>query len=1222
MSTPLRLLVIEDRPRDAELVIEELRRAEFEPEWVLVQTREAFLTQLEELPDVILADYNLPQFSGLEAIRLIQEQGLDIPLIVVSGTIGEDKAVECIQQGAADYLLKDRLARLGPAVSRALAEKEVRASRREAQEALRQSEERFRRLAENAPDVIYRWRISPPGLDYVSPAVYPLTGYSPEEFMSQPDLLLQVAHPEDRSIVQQMMGGKRPHVQVAFRVIHREGKIVWLERRSVPVLNENGHLIAAEGIIRDITDRVMAEAAQRESLARLSAFAKALPDLSFILDQDGTHIEVIAREDLLLINPAEQLLGRRLHDVLPTPQADLILSAVRETIRTSVTQIVEYDLDVVAGHRWLEGRLARMDSAPGEGERVVLVSRDITDRKLAEQAIRESEERFRQVVENIDEVFWLYDMLADQYLYIGPGFDKIWGVSRETIHSRGDYEALIYPGDQTVTQALIKGIDVPTGCEYRIVRPDGEIRWIGSHSEPIRDAEERIVRLAGIAQDITERKQAEKALEERARQLVLINQIGRHITNVIELDLLLERTATLIQQNFGYDHVGIFMAAPDQNELLLRAKAGDYATRFPAGHRMKIGQGMIGWVAQHGERILANDVSTEPRFYNPLSEDITRAELDVPIKASGELLGVLGVQSRHVNAFTDNDIVVIETLADQVAIAIDNARLFATERDQRSFAEALADSASALNTTLDLNEVLNRILDNVGRVLPHDAMTIMLVEGGVATVACHAGYAERGLADAIAHTQFVIRDVRDFVQMADSGHSIYVEDTLEFPGWVSTEATAWVRSSIGAPIRYGGDLLGFINLNSAMPNFFHQDHAARLQAFADQAATAIRNAMLYQELESYSEFLEQAVEERTAQLRATTNRVETILSSVGDALIVLHLDGRIQQVNPAFERQTGYSVVEAELQDYFELLGLDFGSKGDYLGALEGLKPGEVWQHQATVQRKDGSAYEADFTFAPVRDDAGSIRLLVVSIRDITPLKAAQRAKDEFVANVSHELRTPITGIKLSYSLLSMNPERRDVYMERMGREINRLNELIEDLLRLTRLEQGRVELALGSVDLNTLGSQLVDDRTPVAETRQLSLTFEAEPGLEPVTADAGLLGQAVSVLLTNSINYTSAGGKIVVKVVERTELGKRWSGLSVSDTGPGITPDEQPKLFTRFYRGAAGRASGAPGTGLGLSIARQIVERHSGKLELYSQGIPGKGTTFTIWLPVGEARP
>src|SRR5690349_3018339 len=112
MTTPLRLLMLEDRARDAELLIAELQSAGFEPDWVRVQTRQEFIAELTKQPDLILADYNLPQFSGLEAVRIVKEQGANIPLIIVSGTVGEDRAVECLKEGAADYLLKDRLARL------------------------------------------------------------------------------------------------------------------------------------------------------------------------------------------------------------------------------------------------------------------------------------------------------------------------------------------------------------------------------------------------------------------------------------------------------------------------------------------------------------------------------------------------------------------------------------------------------------------------------------------------------------------------------------------------------------------------------------------------------------------------------------------------------------------------------------------------------------------------------------------------------------------------------------------------------------------------------------------------------------------------------------------------------------------------------------------------------------------------------------------------------
>ena len=108
------------------------------------------------------------------------------------------------------------------------------------------------------------------------------------------------------------------------------------------------------------------------------------------------------------------------------------------------------------------------------------------------------------------------------------------------------------------------------------------------------------------------------------------------------------------------------------------------------------------------------------------------------------------------------------------------------------------------------------------------------------------------------------------------------------------------------------------------------------------------------------------------------------------------------------------------------------------------------------------------------------------------------------------------------------------------------------------------------------------------------------------------LLGQAISIILTNALTYTPEGGTVTMNLVRKPEQ----VGIIISDSGPGITPEDQEKLFVRFYRGAAGRQSGSPGTGLGLSIAQEIIERHHGTIEVESIGIPGEGTTFTIWLP------
>lgn len=168
-----------------------------------------------------------------------------------------------------------------------------------------------------------------------------------------------------------------------------------------------------------------------------------------------------------------------------------------------------------------------------------------------------------------------------------------------------------------------------------------------------------------------------ETLAQRAAQLVLINEIGKQIVSVLELNVLLERAVQLIQKHFDYHHVGLFTIDLIQGELIMRAVAGDLADRYPPSHHLRFNQGMVGWVGEHGEKLLANDVEHEPRYVNLYPDVVfTRSELTVPLRVGKKLLGVLDVQSPQRNAFDDNDLLVIETLADQIAIAIENARLY------------------------------------------------------------------------------------------------------------------------------------------------------------------------------------------------------------------------------------------------------------------------------------------------------------------------------------------------------------------------------------------------------------------------------------------------------------------------------------------------------------------------------------------------------------------
>ncbi len=540
------------------------------------------------------------------------------------------------------------------------------------------------------------------------------------------------------------------------------------------------------------------------------------------------------------------------------------------------------------------------------------------------------------------------------------------------------------------------------------------------------------------------------------------------------------------------------------------------------------------------------------------------------------------------------------------------------EYEQRMLAEALRDTAAALNSTIHLDEVLDRILANVGQVVPHDASDIILLDGKKVHIVRTRGYHPAGPEGSQPGRLTELSDSELLSEIARSEHSLVAPSLATPPPWVSLPGPAVTHSYVGAPIVLVGRLNGFINLYSGTAGFFTDEHAERLKAFADQAAVAIENARLYEELEAYSGFLMQAIDDRTAQLRETKERVEAILNNSSDAILLLDENASIRTTNAAFSHLLGYLADEIYGESPLMVIKPEQAGLLDQ-ALVEAAASGRAGRAEVTAQRKDGSTFDADIAISPIKSGDGRVvQGIVCSLRDISALKEVERMKDAFVSNVSHELRTPVTSLKLFLGLLDSAPaEERAEIQDILRRETDRLHRIIEDVLRLARLDQGRVALELAPVDVNALVESYASDRAPMAEQRGLSVAVELEPGLPPVLADEGLLSQVVNVLLSNAINYTPEGGRITLRTCAAPLNGARRVGFSVSDSGLGLAPGEREHIFERFFRGQAGRDSGRPGTGLGLAIAREIVERHGGTIEVESEA--GVGSTFMVYLPAGE---
>jgi len=531
----IKVLVVEDSEDDVLLVMRELKKGGYHPEYDRIETADAMTKAIQEKEwDLILCDYNMPNFNAPAALHLLHEVNIDIPVIIVSGTIGEEKAVECMRLGARDYIMKGNYSRFCPIIARELEESKIRKKQKETEtqkkaalEQLRHSEELYRKITQCVPDLIWTMDLSGRFI-YVNEAVERTHGWTVDEYLklSLQDLVSPQQLARDTvMIAEQLARASEPdfdhYTTLSFESeeLRKDGTTFLAEVTASFLWSEHGHPIGIIGITRDITERKKAEEELRKSEELQTRLVNAIPDVVVRTDLEGNILFV--NDNALQIGgySEQEMLGKNLLEfVAPEDHEDAINNLQR--MREGRLGPREYHLIVKDGRKILieiNGDVLRNED--GTPFAVVNVCRDITERKRTEKILREKDERLRGITENLPGViFQFYANDNGEYgiSYISEPLDEFAKIiphidTANPVAVFPDFLERIHEKDRERFLTSIQTAVATTtrwNFEGRVAIPSGKIIWVQGLSVPTRLAD-RVI-FDGILLNITERRLAEE----------------------------------------------------------------------------------------------------------------------------------------------------------------------------------------------------------------------------------------------------------------------------------------------------------------------------------------------------------------------------------------------------------------------------------------------------------------------------------------------------------------------------------------------------------------------------------------------------------------------------------------------------------------------------------------------------------------------------------------
>jgi PAS domain S-box-containing protein len=686
--------------------------------------------------------------------------------------------------------------------------------------------------------------------------------------------------------------------------------------------------------------------------------------------------------------------------------------------------------------------------------------------------------------------------------------------------------------------------------------------------------------------------------EDRSRSLLeLLMNVSREVATALDLRTVLQRLLFAALQYVGGERGSIVvmddLGKPVDATIVFGKQFHDHTTQQL---RDTVERGLAGWVVQNRKSALVTDTSKDDRWLRRTDDSAdksgAKSAICVPLMARDRLVGVLTLVHSVPNTFNAEHLELMQAIADQASVAVLNARLYTESQRTARVMSALAEGAAAINTSLELQDVWRRILNQTMQALQVETVALALIDNVNNDLVFHAaaGHNSGNIPGRhIPHGHGLVGLV------AGNGQGLVVPTVRQDPNYSEVDRFEGIemRAVAIAPIQSQGKVIGVLEAVNPISGAFDPDAMVVMTGLGSLAGTTIRNA----------EFLD--------RIQKAHERYRELFEDSVDAILITDWEGRVLEANRQAVILSGYSTDELHALSVDQLHEVKWNRTGLN---FETLKRSDECTYESGLLKKDGGSTPIEVHARRVEfDETDSIQWI---IQDITERKELDALRDDMIAMIYHDIRSPLGNVVSSLEMMSslMPDDETLVSMLNIARNSTaRIQRLVNSLLDINRLESGQHIIDQNSIDPQALIRESIRDVMPAAAGRQQNIENKVTTVLPLIWVDVDMIHRVFINLLENAIKFTPVDGQIQIGAQTDGIFVKFW----IRDNGPGISPADRERIFDKFIR-VRGK-SRTVGLGLGLAFCRLAVHGHGG--EIWVESELEKGSTFWITLPVAQKK-